>query len=218
MSTPTTTRMSFRPPVTLTGRWVALVPLARDHLTQLTQAGSDPKIWSYVRTGPRVGSGPMEGLIETLLQEQKEGLCLPFTTFFRPEGVAVGMTRFLDLRREDRGVEIGGTWIDPRLWRTPVNTEAKFLMLRYAFETEGCIRVQLKTDLRNVRSQRAIERLGAVKEGVFRKHLVLPDGYLRDSVFYSITDDEWPGVKARLEGFLEQGWTPSEEESSGRPD
>ncbi|MDE1836755.1 MAG: GNAT family N-acetyltransferase [Euryarchaeota archaeon] len=212
------TSMAFRPPVVLQGRWVALVPLSREHLPQLIKAGTDPQIWSYMRYGPRTSPKSMEELVDLLLRLQEKGTDLAFTTFYRPEGVAVGMTRFLDIRREDRGVEIGGTWIAPRLWRTPVNTESKYLLLRHAFEVEGCLRVQFKTDLRNVRSQRAIERLGAVKEGVFRKHMALPNGLVRDSVFYSLTDDDWPTVKARLEGFLERGWTERTEEPLGRPE
>ncbi len=211
-------RMSFRPPVTLQGRWVALVPLSTDHVPLLLAAGKDPRIWTYMRTGARVSNESMTELVDQLLRSQEAGLDLPFTIFYRPHGTAVGMTRFLDIRRSDRGVEIGGTWIDPRLWRTPVNTESKFLLLRHAFETEGCLRVQLKTDLRNLRSQQAIERLGAKREGVFRKHLVLPDGHVRDSVFYSLTNDEWPGVKARLEGLLAQGWTPRTDAGGDPPE
>jgi N-acetyltransferase len=201
------TGMEFRHPVVLDGRWVALVPVSLEHVPLLAKAGRDPAIWTYVRHGAHHTPELMRTYVETALAGARAGTDLPFTIFLKKEGAPVGMTRFLDIRREDRGVEIGGTWLDPRIWRTPVNTEAKYLLLRYAFEKEGCLRVQLKTDLRNVRSQRAIERLGATKEGVFRKHLVLPDGHVRDSVFYSIVDDDWPRVKARLEGFLQEGWS-----------
>lgn len=210
--------MSFRPPVVLQGRWVALVPLSKDHVPHLLSAAKDPRIWTYMRTGPRVTAESLSEMVDQVLQSQEAGLDLPFTTFYRPHGTAVGMTRFLDIRRSDRGVEIGGTWLDPRHWRTPVNTESKYLMLRHAFEVEGCLRVQLKTDVRNLRSQQAIERLGAKREGVFRKHLVLSDGHVRDSVFYSITDDEWPAVRARLEGLLAQGWSPRPDTGNDQPE
>ncbi len=109
-----------------------------------------------------------------------------------------GATRYLNIVPKDRGLEIGGTWYGPEFQRTAVNTECKYLLLRHAFESLGCIRVQLKTDLRNERSQKAIERIGAVKEGVLRNHMILPDGRIRHSVFYSILDSEWLEVKKRL--------------------
>ncbi len=210
--------MNFHPPLTLQGHWVALVPLSMEHLPGLLQAGGSPDIWTFMRTGQRDTPSAMRGLVEDILKLQAEGTDLPFTIFYRPHGQVAGMTRFLEIRRKDRGVEIGGTWLDSRLWRTPVNTEAKYLLLRHAFETEGCLRVQLKTDVRNVRSQRAIERLGAKREGVLRKQFVLPDGHVRDSVYYSITDDEWPGVKRRLEGFLAQDWQATALAGAGRPE
>ncbi|MDE3091124.1 MAG: GNAT family N-acetyltransferase, partial [Chloroflexota bacterium] len=117
---------------------------------------------------------------------------------------AVGVTSYLNISHTDRGLEIGGTWLTPEVWRTAINTECKYLLLRHAFETLGCIRVQLKTDERNVRSQRAIERLGAVKEGVLRKYQVTHGGYARNTVMYCIIDTEWAVVKARLEEFLER--------------
>jgi RimJ/RimL family protein N-acetyltransferase len=119
-------------------------------------------------------------------------------------GRVAGATRYLNIVPQDRGLEIGGTWYGPEFQRTVVNTECKYLLLSHAFERLGCIRVQLKTDLRNERSQRAIERIGAVKEGVLRNHMILPDGRIRHSVFYSILDTEWPEVKNRLEGMLER--------------
>ena len=113
-----------------------------------------------------------------------------------------GATHYLNIMPKDPGLEIGGTWYGIEFQRTPVNTECKYLMLRHAFETLGCIRVQLKTDSRNERSQKAIERIGAVKEGVLRNHMILPDGRIRDSVFYSILDREWPEVKKNLEVMM----------------
>jgi N-acetyltransferase len=210
-------RMAFHPPVTLDGRWVRLVPLSLERVAELAQAGKDPEIWTYVRQGPRTTPERMAELIQHWLGEQEQGTALPFTTLLKPGLVPVGGTGFLDIRREDRGVEIGGTWLTPSLWRTPVNTESKYLLLRYAFETEGCLRVQLKTDLRNTRSQRAIERFGAKREGVLRKHLVLENGHVRDSVYYSVVDDEWPAVKARMEGLLARPWNPPRGGAGGSP-
>jgi RimJ/RimL family protein N-acetyltransferase len=137
-----------------------------------------------------------------MLRRQSAGNDLPLATIDLITNKAIGATRFMDIQRVHRGVEIGGSWLGAAYRRTAANTEAKYLMLSHAFETWGCIRVQIKADLRNERSQRAIERLGAVKEGVIRKNMIMPDGYQRSSVYYSILDDEWPGVKARLEHML----------------
>ena len=124
----------------------------------------------------------------------------------RDTGQAVGVSSYTDVRPEHRGLEIGGTWIGRTYQRTAVNPECKYLMLRHAFENLGAVRVQLKTDSRNTQSQRAIEKLGAQKEGVLRKHIILPDGYVRDTVMYSITVEEWPEVRVGLEDRL--GYTP----------
>jgi RimJ/RimL family protein N-acetyltransferase len=148
------------------------------------------------------GRDDMVRLISEALLAQEEGREIPFVVRRSGGGRIVGSTRLLDLRPEDRGAEIGWTWFSPAVWRTPVNTESKYLLLRHCFETLNLIRVQLKTDARNVRAQRAIERLGAVREGVLRHHYVMPDGYLRDSVYYSILAEEWPVVRERLEGLL----------------
>jgi RimJ/RimL family protein N-acetyltransferase len=127
---------------------------------------------------------------------------LPFVVIHLESGRVAGATRYLNIVPEHRGLEIGGTWYGVDFQRTAVNTECKYLLAKHAFETLGCIRVQFKTDLRNVRSQVAIERLGAKREGVLRNHMVMPDGTYRDSVFYSILDIEWPGIKERLEEKL----------------
>jgi N-acetyltransferase len=137
-----------------------------------------------------------------LLERQAEGTDLCFTVVHRESGKSIGCTRYLNIDVADRGVEIGGTFYGLAYQRTGVNTECKYLLLRHAFEVWQCIRVQLKTDLINVRSQLAIERLGAVKEGVLRNHMVLPTGRIRHSVVYSIIDSEWPDVKARVEALM----------------
>ena len=118
------------------------------------------------------------------------------------------MTSYLDIRRNDRGLEIGSTWLTPPVWRTPINTECKYLLLRHAFEELGCVRVQLKTDERNARSRKAIERLGAKPEGILRKYQMLDNGYPRNTAIYSIVDSEWVEVKTRLEKLLDGTHNP----------
>lgn len=188
-------------PVRLAGRHIELIPMDASHTDALYEAGRNPEIWTYMRI--RVaGPGDMARLVREALLAQAEGREIPFIARSLGDGRIIGSTRLLDIRAEDRGVEIGWTWFTPAVWRTPVNTESKYLLLRHCFETLDLIRVQLKTDARNVRAQRAIERLGAVREGVLRHQFVMPDGYLRDSVYYSILTEEWPAVRAHLEDLL----------------
>ncbi len=189
-------------PLTLEGRIVRLVPLAETHVMDLSHVGLRPEIWQHMLYGNIDSEEKMLGFIRDLLQRQARGTDLPFTVILRTTGKPIGCTRYMYINLPDRCVEIGGTWYAPEYQRTGVNTESKYLLLCHAFERWGCIRVQLKTDLNNVRSQRAIERLGAVKEGVLRNHMIRPDGTPRDTVMYSIIDREWPLVKARLEGLM----------------
>lgn len=189
-------------PITLTGRIVRLEPMTEAHLPGLAEVGLDPNIWRYMLYGDIRTEADLLAWIRDILSRQAQGTDLAFTVVHLASGKPAGCTRYLDIRRSHRSVEIGGTWYGAAYQRTGVNTEAKYLLLQHAFETLGCIRVQLKTDLLNERSQRAIERLGAVKEGVIRNHLVLPDGRYRDSVIYSIIESEWPAVKQRFEGLL----------------
>ncbi len=189
-------------PITLKGRIVHLVPLDLEQLADLTVAGKDENIWAYMRYGVLDSAEKMRAMIESLLAFQTQGTDLPFTVIQRETGKAIGMTRYLNIERANRAVEIGGTWYAPESQRTGVNTECKYLLLSHAFEDLGCIRVQFKTDLRNVRSQQAIERIGAVREGVLRNQVILPDGYIRSSVYYSILVEEWPQVKRRLETLM----------------
>jgi RimJ/RimL family protein N-acetyltransferase len=146
----------------------------------------------------------MRNWLREILARAEKGTDLPFVVVHLASGRIAGATRYLNIVPRDRGLEIGGTWYGLEFQRTGVNTECKYLLLRYAFEILGAIRVQLKTDLRNERSQRAIERIGAVKEGILRNHMILPDGTIRNSVFYSIIDSEWPAVKMRLEALMRQ--------------
>lgn len=185
-------------PVILTGSLVRLEPLSLDHLSDLCEVGLDDEIWRYMVYGWVRSEADMRRWIEEMLRRQAAGSDLPFAVIYLNSGKAIGATRYLEIRPKDRGLEIGGTWYGRAYQRTGVNTECKFLLLQHAFETLGCIRVQFKTDIRNISSQRAIERLGAVKEGVFRNHIILPDGTIRHSVYYSIVAEEWQVVKQRL--------------------
>jgi RimJ/RimL family protein N-acetyltransferase len=196
-------RGSFDPqPVTLTGKTIRLEPLALTHAADLLQASAEKSIWSYMPFSGFSDLTAVEEWIRSSLEAQRAGTDLPFATVLADTNVAVGATRYLDIRRAHRGLEIGQTWLAPGVQRTRVNTEAKYLLLRHAFEQLGAVRVQLKTDARNVRSQRAIERIGGVLEGVHRRHMATWDGHIRDTVYYSILDNEWPAVKRRLEAIL----------------
>lgn len=192
-------------PVTLTGRFVRLEPLSEAHVPGLAAIGLEPGIWRYMRYGQMETEAHMRQWVLELLELQARGSDLPFAVRHLESGRLAGCTRYLHINHVDRSVEIGGTWYGLAYQRTAVNSECKYLLLGHAFETLGCVRVQLKADARNERSQRALERIGAVKEGVLRSHMILPDGFVRDSVIYSIIASEWPPVKARLEQFLERG-------------
>ena len=173
------------------------------HVPELAQVGSAPEIWRFMRYGLVDTEEKMLAWVTDLLKYQALGSDLPFCVIHRPSGRIAGATRYLNISQANQSVEIGGTWYGLEYQRTIVNTEAKFLLLQYAFEELGCVRVQFKTDLRNERSQRAIERLGCVREGVLRNHMILPDGSLRSSVIYSILFEEWPGIRNRLTGWID---------------
>ncbi|PWT74713.1 MAG: GNAT family N-acetyltransferase [Chloroflexi bacterium] len=182
-------------PVTLASNVVRLEPLGREHAQDLYEASQDQDIWTYMPMNP---SGSYETLVEWITAANSPHE-LPFAIIDVPSGKPVGSTRYLNIAEEHFGLEIGWTWLGPQARRTAVNTECKYLLLQHAFESLHAIRVALKTDSRNLRSQRAIERLGAVREGVLRKQMILENGYQRDTVMYSIIDDEWPMVKALLQ-------------------
>jgi RimJ/RimL family protein N-acetyltransferase len=192
----------WRTPVTITGRIVRLEPLSEEHIPGLTEAGKDENIWKFMLYGDLTQPENMAAWVRDILGRQASGTDLPFTVIHLPSGRVAGATRFMEMRPAHKGLEIGGTWYAPDFQRTGVNTECKYLMFKYAFETMGCIRVQFKVDARNERSIRAIERLGAVREGQLRNHMILQDGRIRDSVYFSILNKEWPGVKKKLEGKL----------------
>ena len=189
-------------PVTLTGNYVRLEPMTEAHIPALTEIGAGQTFWDFMLYGNINTEDDMRGWVRDILARAEKGTDLPFVAVHLASGRVAGATRYLNIMPKDRGLEIGGTWYGTDFQRTPVNTECKYLLLSHAFETFGCIRVQLKTDQRNERSQKAIERIGAKKEGVLRNHMILPDGRYRHSVFYSILDTEWPEVKKKLEEMM----------------
>jgi len=184
-------------PVTLEGRYITLEPLAERHAREIFDVMQDEDVCRYLAWAPP------KTLDETLaLIRQAEGLMarresVVFAQIWKASGRAIGSTRLLDVRPGDRQVEIGSTFLGRDYWRTAANTESKFLFLGHCFDTLGCVRVALKTDGRNVRSQEALSRLGAVREGTLRKHMNVR-GYQRDTVYFSILDTEWPAVRTRL--------------------
>jgi RimJ/RimL family protein N-acetyltransferase len=184
-------------PLTLNGEFVRLEPLKIEHHAALCEAGLQEEIW---RLSPTQVESPeaMKKYIEAALEEQKYGAALPFVTIEKTTKKIVGSTRFGNIDINNRRAEIGWTWINPFWQRTYVNTEAKLLMLVHAFETWKCIRVEFKTDAINEKSRSAILRLGAKQEGIFRQHIVCSSGRLRDSVYFSILDNEWHAVKKNL--------------------
>jgi len=188
-------------PVTLEGRFVRLAPLSMAHHAGLSEVGLDQELWQWIPE-PVATAEEMRAYIEEALAAQAAGTALPFATVERSSGRVIGSTRFGNIDRRNRRVEIGWTWLARPWQRTRANTEAKNLMLCHAFETWGAIRVELKTDSLNARSRAAILRLGAKEEGVLRNHMIASTGRIRHTVYYSITDSDWPEVKSRLEGML----------------
>lgn len=185
-------------PVTLDGQRVRLEPMESGHLDALVAAGGFEELWTLIRSRA-VTRDEMQVYMEDALATQRDGSALPFVTVDKASGSVIGSTRFGNIDVANRRVEIGWTWITPAFQRTHVNSEAKYLMLRHAFEVWGCVRVELKTDALNERSQAAMLRIGATKEGVLRKHMIVQKGRFRDSVYFSILDTEWPAVSLRLQ-------------------
>jgi RimJ/RimL family protein N-acetyltransferase len=188
-------------PVTLSGRAVRLEPLTFEHHGALCEIGIDPDLWRWIPSQVH-SCEDMRAYIQTAIQWQADGTALPFVTVEQSSGKVIGSTRYMNIDKPNRRVEIGATWIAKPWQRTVVNTEAKYLMLKHAFETLGCIRVELKTDELNEKSRNAILRIGAKQEGIFRHHVVCWDGRLRNSVYFSVIAPEWPEVKAALEEKL----------------
>ena len=189
-------------PITLKGKIVTLEPMSKDHLDALCDTGLDPSIWQW--SPERITSKySMASYVKTALDGQVNGVTLPFVNRENSSGKIVGSTRFGNIDRPNKHVEIGWTWLATPWQRTYVNTEAKLLMLTHAFETWKCIRVEFKTDSLNERSRNAILRIGAKQEGIHRNHMITEAGRFRDSVFYSIIESEWTDVKARLISMLQ---------------
>ena len=187
--------------VTLEGTYVRLEPLSIAHLDALGPVGLDEQLWKWTTSQLRTRDD-LRRYIETALEWQRAGTALPFANVLRSENRVIGSTRFANIDRPNRRLEIGWTWIGLPWQRTAANTEAKYLMLRHAFEVLHCIRVEFKTDALNAVSRRAIARIGAQEEGTLRSHMITESGRVRDTVYFSIIESEWPAVKASLEKKL----------------
>lgn len=192
-------------PVSLEGRHVRLEPLRAQHAAGIFAIGRDPSIWTWMLRVPFTTLAEAGELIAAAEVLERAGTQIPFAIIDRASGRVAGSTRYLNISHVDRGLEIGHTWLGVEFQRTVVNTEAKLLLLRHAFESLGCARVQLKTDALNEKSRRAIERIGATFEGVLRKFQLTRNDRIRDTAIYSITDDEWPHVRASLLARLARG-------------
>jgi N-acetyltransferase len=196
-------------PLTLEGAFVRLEPLRREH-AELFWDVAQNDLEDIFRWIPYSMKTPddFHKLIDKALEEQQRGESVVFATIEKGSGRVIGSTRFMNIDRVNRRVEIGSTWIAPAWQRTAVNTEAKYLMARHAFEVWQCIRLELKTDALNQKSRNAILRIGAKEEGTLRRHLLTHTGRVRDTVYFSILDNEWPDAKSRLEARMAAS-TPS---------
>ncbi|HLJ83771.1 MAG TPA: GNAT family protein [Candidatus Eremiobacteraceae bacterium] len=184
-------------PVTLQGSAVRLEPLTMNHLPGLVRVGLDPELWRWIPTNVK-NADDMRAYVDRALDEQRQGTSVPFAIVAHPTGDVIGSTRYMNIDRSNRRLEIGCTWLTAAYQRGRSNTEAKLMLLTHAFETLGALRVELKTDALNHKSRTAIARIGAKEEGTFRKHLITDSGRVRDTVYFSIIDTEWPAVKERL--------------------
>jgi RimJ/RimL family protein N-acetyltransferase len=209
MATSTSPRVE---PVTLTGTVVRLEPLELEHLDGLAEVGLDPVLWRWIPFPVRT-KDELRQYIEAALADREAGRAMPFATIERATDKPIGSSRYGNIDLANRRVEIGWTWVAPAWQRSAVNTEAKLLMLEHAFERLGCIRVEFKTDALNEQSRNALLGIGARQEGILRQHMVTETPRLRDSVYFSILDSEWPAVKDRLRARL----TRTSEASPRRP-
>ena len=182
----------------LEGKIVRLEPLARRHEKGLFEAARDERVWRWMLYDAGGSRQRFHAWLEDALAASSAGTEAAFATVDAGTGEPVGSTRYLSLRPEHRGLEIGWTWLAPAHWQTGANVEAKLMMLEHAFERLGCLRVEFKTDSRNERSRAALAALPAQFEGIFRKHMLVRGGERRDSAYYSIIDDEWPEVRGNL--------------------
>jgi RimJ/RimL family protein N-acetyltransferase len=188
-------------PVVLEGVHVGLEPLTMAHHEGLCDVGLEEELWRWIPIQVRTAE-EMAAYIRTALKEQSNGTSVPFAQIEKATGRVIGSTRYMNIERAHHRVEIGSTWIAPKWQRSAVNTESKYLLMRHAFETLGCMRLELKTDSLNAKSRAAILRIGAKEEGIFRNHMITSGGRIRHTVYFSVIDSEWPGVKSRLEAQL----------------
>jgi RimJ/RimL family protein N-acetyltransferase len=188
-------------PVTLTGRLVRLEPLSLDHVPRLAEVALDPAIWQWTIARPTT-EAELRAWAETAIANREAGTEYPFATIEVASGRPIGSSRYMNIALDHRRVEIGWTWVAPAWQRSGANREAKLLMLGHAFDTLHCRRVEFKTDSLNERARTALLGIGAQFEGIFRNHMVMPEGRMRHSAWYSVTDDEWPAVRASLERSL----------------
>jgi RimJ/RimL family protein N-acetyltransferase len=188
-------------PVVLEGEHVRLEPLTMSHLNGLCEIGIVEELWRWI---PKQVATPddMKAYVELALTERANGVSMPFAQIERTSGRVIGSTRYMNIEKTHRRLEIGSTWIAPAWQRTAINTEAKYLLLRHAFEDLGCMRVELKTDSLNEKSRSAILRIGAKQEGIFRNHMITDTGRMRHTVYFSVIDSEWPHVKVSMEHRL----------------
>jgi len=193
--------MGLLGPVTLTGNHVRLEPMRPAHAAALLEAGRSSEIWEWMPARP-LTPDTMKSWLETAIQAESHGREYPFVVVRTDDERVIGSTRYLDVQEDDRTVEIGWTWYAPDAWGGVVNPEAKYLLMRHAFDDWAAIRVALKTDVNNLHSQAAIKKLGARFEGTLRNHRIRPDGSYRDTALFSVIESEWPRVKARLEERL----------------
>lgn len=193
--------MEIEKDITLEGETVSLIPLELKDTELLYEALQSPEVWKY--TWREINTvDDLEQVLIMAVKNKKEGKQIPFIIKDKRTGRVIGTTRIGDIDKVNRNVEIGWTWLSPEVWKTKVNTECKFLLLTYCFEELKVLRVQFSVSGQNVRSQKAVERIGATKEGNFRKHRVKADGTIHDNIFYSIIDSEWESVKQRLNDLL----------------
>ncbi|WP_078552020.1 GNAT family N-acetyltransferase [Bacillus alkalicellulosilyticus] len=186
----------------LVGDFVKLVPMEKIHIQELYEIGNDKAIWAHSPFTTIETIDDMKSIVEEALYQKQLGTEFPFVIISRENNKAIGSTRFMDISKDNKSLEIGWTWLNPTVWGTKVNVECKYLLLKYCFENLKTIRVQLKTDEENIRSQKAIERIGGVREGTLRNHMIRKDGTYRNSVFYSFIDTDWKYVKNKLQLLL----------------
>ena len=183
----------------LEGRMIVLEPVVESHEEELFAAAQDPDVWRWMSYNAAESAETFHGWFDDALRATKAGDEAVFVVRSKESGNLIGSTRYMTLRPEHHGLEIGWTWLVPSAWGSGANAEAKFLLLQHAFDELGCIRVEFKTDARNERARLALEAIPARFEGIFRSHMLVRGGERRNSAFYSVTDDDWPVVRTLLE-------------------